>query len=43
MATATLPRPVAKRLWTFDEMVAELPESNLPMELWDGELIMPPT
>lgn len=43
MATATLPRPAAKRLWTFDEMVAELPESNLPMELWDGELIMSPT
>jgi Uma2 family endonuclease len=44
MATATLPRPVAKkRLWTYDEMVAELPESNLPMELWAGELIMSPT
>lgn len=44
MATATLPRPAArKRLWTFDEMVAELPESNLPVELWDGELIMSPT
>src|SRR5450759_2435736 len=44
MATATLPRPAArKRLWTFDEMLAELPESNLPMELWDGELIMSPT
>lgn len=44
MATATLPRAAArKRLWTFDEMVAELPESNLPMELWEGELIMSPT
>lgn len=44
MAIATLPRPAAKkRLWTFDEMLAELPESNLPMELWDGELIMSPT
>jgi Uma2 family endonuclease len=43
MATATLPNPVPERLWTFDEMVAELPESNLPMELWDGELIMSPT
>lgn len=44
MATATLPRPAArKRLWTFDQMVAELPESNLPMELWDGELITSPT
>jgi Uma2 family endonuclease len=43
MATATLPRPAAKRLWTFDEMVAELPETNLPIELWDGEIIMSPT
>lgn len=44
MATATLTRPAAqKRLWTYDEMLAELPESNLPMELWDGEIIMPPT
>jgi Uma2 family endonuclease len=44
MATATLPKPPArKRLWTYDQMVAELPESNLPMELWDGEIIMSPT
>ncbi len=44
MQTPTLPRPAArKRLWTFDEMVAELPESNLPVELWDGEVIHSPT
>jgi len=44
MATATLPRPAArKRLWSYDEMVAELPETNLPVELWDGEIIMSPT
>jgi hypothetical protein len=23
-------------------MAAELPESNLPVELWDGELVMSP-
>jgi Uma2 family endonuclease len=44
MATGTLRRPPArKRLWTYDELIAELPESNLPMELWDGEIIMSPT
>jgi Uma2 family endonuclease len=43
---ATKPRAVPKRLpsrqWTFEEMAAELPESNLPTELWDGELITSP-
>ena len=43
MATATLPRPAkAKRLWTYDEMLAQLPETNQPTELWNGEIIMPP-
>jgi Uma2 family endonuclease len=39
MKTATLPRPEATRRWTYEEMAAELPESNLPTELWDGEII----
>jgi len=42
MTTAAPPRPKAKRLWTYDEMVAELAETNLPTELWDGEIIMSP-
>lgn len=45
MATARS-RPTARkwkeRHWTFAELAAELPESNLPTELWDGELIMSP-
>ncbi len=39
-------RPSARkwkeRQWTFQELAAELPESNLPTELWDGKLIMSP-
>lgn len=42
MTTAAPARPKAKRLWTYDEMVAELPETNLPTELWNGEIIMSP-
>ena len=43
---AAKPRPVPAawkdRRWTFEELLAELPESNLPTELWDGELITSP-
>ena len=43
MTPAVFPKPPkAKRLWTYDLMLAELPESNLPTELWDGELVMSP-
>jgi Uma2 family endonuclease len=44
MTTAELTRPKAKakRLWTYAEMAAELPETNLPVELWNGEIIMSP-
>ena len=43
---ATLARPAeppAKRRHTYEELVAELPETNCPCELWDGELIISPT
>jgi Uma2 family endonuclease len=34
--------PAPRRLYTYDELVAELPESNQPSELKDGELVMSP-
>lgn len=44
MTVAELTRPKAKahRLWTYNEMVAELPETKQPTELWNGEIVMSP-
>ena len=33
-------KPRRVRLWTYDEMCAEFPETNSPTELWDGEIVM---
>jgi Uma2 family endonuclease len=32
-----------RRRYSYAELVAEMPESTQPCELWDGELIMSPT
>ena len=42
VAEPTRPKAKSQRLWTYDEMVAELPETNQPVELWNGEIIMSP-
>jgi Uma2 family endonuclease len=42
MPSAAVPKSQTRRLWTFEEVAAKLPESNSPTELWDGEIVMSP-
>jgi Uma2 family endonuclease len=42
MPTDAIPQPAARRLWTFSELSVSSPESSVPTELWDGEIIMSP-
>jgi Uma2 family endonuclease len=43
MSVASLPKPKKEpRLWTYDEMLTELPETNQLIELWDGKIIVSP-
>ena len=45
LATETIrpTTPASPRLYTYKELVAEFPESTVPCELWEGQLIMSPT
>lgn len=42
VAPASRLKTKTSRLWTYDQMVRELPETNQPVELWNGEIIMSP-
>ena len=37
------PARFLSRRWTYDELLVALPETNVQIELWDGEFIMSPS
>ena len=37
------PERFTSRRWTYDELLVELPETTVPIELWEGEFIMSPS
>ena len=43
LASKPARRSKEPKLWTYDELCETLPESNQPMELWNGELLMFPS
>ncbi len=37
------PARFTHRRWTYDELLVALPETNVPIELWEGEFVMSPS
>ena len=37
------PERFTNRRWTYDELLVELPETNVPIELWEGQFVMSPS
>ncbi len=37
------PARFTHRRWTYDELLVALPETNVPIELWEGEFVISPS